>query len=208
MQQSVSVELMKITKQYGRRKLFRDITQRVNPGECLAVTGRNGSGKSTLLKIIAGMIRPTAGVVKIYTDGQQIDGGERPSCCGMVSPEIIFYQTMTGYENVQFIARASGADLSTEHVLACFPTVGLSGRAHDLVSTYSTGMRQRLKFAVLAALNPPLWLLDEPSSNLDGAGKKLVADLIKTALTQHFTVIIATNEAEEAEYAGQEIALA
>lgn len=208
MQQSVGVELVKITKQYGRRQLFREITQRINPGECLAVTGRNGSGKSTLLKIIAGMIRPTAGVVKIYSDGQQIDGSERSSCFGMVSPEIVFYHAMTGYENVQFIARACGADLSVEYVLDCFSTVGLSGRAHDLVGAYSTGMRQRLKFAVLAALKPPVWLLDEPSSNLDAAGKKLVAGLVKAALTQHFTVIIATNEAEEAEYAGQKIALA
>jgi len=207
MQQRVIVELTGITKKYGRRQLFSNITQRIGSGECLAVTGRNGSGKSTLLKIIAGVTRPSAGTVKVYIDGREIAAHERIACFGMVSPEISLYSAMTGYENLQFIAKACGVKITSERALECFHTVGLTGRCDDMVSTYSTGMRQRLKFAILAALNPPVWLLDEPSSNLDEGGKKIVAKLVTDALSQQAAVFIATNESEEADYAGQKIAL-
>src|SRR6266540_4099089 len=99
MPQSVIVELDGIAKNYGRRQLFYNITCQVKPGECLAVTGQNGSGKSTLLKIIAGLTRPSAGTVHLYTAGRELPTDERISCIGMVSPEIILYNSLTGYEN-------------------------------------------------------------------------------------------------------------
>lgn len=207
-QQSVDLMLLGLTKGYGRRQLFANITRTIGPGECLAVTGANGSGKSTLLKVIAGLIRPDAGAVGVCLGGRRLEAGRQAFCFGMVSPEIVFYQTMTGYENLRFITGARGFAAASGHLRECLHTAGLSGCAHELVSTYSTGMRQRLKFAVLAALKPPVWLLDEPLSNLDETGKVLVAGLVKTALNRGAIVVIATNEPEEAAYAGQTILLA
>jgi heme exporter protein A len=207
MKRSVVVELVDITKKYGRRQLFSNISGRVGPGECLAVTGSNGSGKSTLLKVVAGLVRPSAGRVAITAGGHAVSDDERLTYIGMVSPELILYNAMTGYENLRFLTRARGLNLGAEDMLKAIDAVGLAGRHNDLVSTYSTGMRQRLKFAVITAISPPVWLLDEPSSNLDADGKRMVADLISQALERRAAVVLATNEAEEARHAGQKIAL-
>ncbi|KAF1854652.1 hypothetical protein Lal_00011421, partial [Lupinus albus] len=119
------------------RRLFSNITQRIGPGECLAVTGPNGSGKSTLLKIIAGLVRPTSGVVKVWRNGQELVSEQRLASCGLVSPEIILYQTMTGYENLEFLIRARGVTVNDEWLFACLDKVGLAGRQQELVNTYS-----------------------------------------------------------------------
>ena len=205
--QGIIVELVNVSKKYGRRQLFVTINRQICPGECIAVTGSNGSGKSTLLKVIAGLIRPSSGTVKVHHNGHEVVADKRMPCFGLISPELIFYNAMTGYENLHFLVRARGVGLSDEQLMNCLESVGLTGRQHELLSTYSTGMRQRLKFALLVALRPPIWLLDEPSSNLDEEGKKLVKRLVDDALEQQATVIIATNDPEEANYAGQKIAL-
>ncbi|WP_094605738.1 Linearmycin resistance ATP-binding protein LnrL [Sporomusa silvacetica DSM 10669] len=205
--QGIEVELVNVSKRYGRRQLFVTINRRICSGDCIVVTGPNGSGKSTLLKIIAGLIRPSAGIVNVHNHGHEVADDNRRGCFGLISPELILYNAMTGYENLQFLVRARGVELAAERLQSCLENVGLGGRQQELLSTYSTGMRQRLKFAILDALRPPIWLLDEPSSNLDEEGKKLVKQLIKDALAQQVVVIIATNEREEANYAGQKIAL-
>ena len=207
MQQRVRIDLIGITKKYCNNFLFSQITASIEPGACLAVTGSNGSGKSTLLKVIAGLVRPTAGHVKVRTGERELSASEQAGCFGLVSPEIIFYNNMTGWENINFILRSAGVRYDPARQADCLRAVGLPGRCHQLVGAYSTGMRQRLKFAVLAALERPVWLLDEPSSNLDGTGKLLVKSLVMDALAKNTVVVIATNEAEEAAYAEQKIML-
>ena len=209
MEQSIQVELTDVAKCYGMRRLFEHININVKSGEHLAVTGPNGSGKSTLLKIIAGLVRPSAGTVQLLTNGnQKIGQSDRARFIGLISPEIVFYSSLTAYENIRLLTRAAGMNVSPEDIKACLQTLGLLDRFHDLVANYSTGMHQRLKFALLLALQPPLWLLDEPSSNLDAAGKQLIADLIQQALASQTAIIMATNEAEEANYAQKKISLA
>ncbi|SDD56850.1 ABC transporter ATP-binding protein [Sporomusa acidovorans] len=206
--QEVVVELIRVSKKYGRRQLFADINQLICPGECIGVTGPNGSGKSTLIKVIAGLLRPSTGEVNVRMAGKELAADQRMSCFGLISPELIFYNAMTGYENLKFLARARGWELSDEQLQNCLETVGLNGRRHERISTYSTGMRQRLKFALLEALRPPVWLLDEPSSNLDEEGKQLVKRLVDKALARQTAVVIATNDLEEVRDARQKIALA
>ncbi|WP_371373069.1 ATP-binding cassette domain-containing protein [Sporomusa aerivorans] len=208
MPHGVVIELTGISKQYGQRQLFAGITERIQSGECWGVTGPNGSGKSTLLKIMAGIIRPSLGTVRVCSDSRELPVSERSACFGIVSPEIIFYRMLSGYENLEFITRAGGVDLSGRQLLDCLERVGLAQRRHDKIGVYSTGMLQRLKFAVLIAMRPLVWLLDEPSSNLDSGGRILVADLIKEAQSQQIAVVIATNEAEEVNRAQKTIALA
>ena len=79
--------------------------------------------------------------------------------------------------------------------------------AGQQVQTYSTGMRQRLKLAVLVAINPAIWLLDEPSTNLDNNGKALVGELVASAVRRKAVVLLATNEPEEAGYASTTVEL-
>jgi len=207
MYQSMSVKLLNVSKNFGSRILFAALTVTVNSGQCLAITGPNGSGKSTLLKLIAGLGKATTGTIQILVNGRELDVEERMACLGLVSPEIIFYGDMTGRENIVFFTRVRGLTCCAEQVEECFETVGLTAYKDNLVHTYSTGMRQRLKFAVMLATKPLLWLLDEPSSNLDADGKTLVNKMIVKALAGQAIVIIGTNEPWEAQHAGYKIEL-
>jgi heme exporter protein A len=207
MLQGVNIELVNVTKKYGPQTVIDGISAAVQPGECLAVTGNNGSGKSTLLKIIAGLVRPSIGHVRMLNNGEVLASEERMSCIGMVSPEVVFYNVMTGFENVAFLVRARARELDEEKINQCFDFIGLDKQKHSLVSGYSTGMRQRLKLAVMMAVHPQVWLLDEPSSNLDADGKYLVAEVLRRALHSNATVILATNESWEAEYGRHQITL-
>lgn len=205
---NVSVELVDISKKIGTRVLFEGLSNKVSPGECLAITGPNGSGKSTLLKMIAGLISATTGRIEVRSGERKMDMEERLSYIGLISPEVIFYIDMTGVENILFFTRLRGLQPSADKIKECLEVVGLASYKDNLVYTYSTGMRQRLKFALLLLMEPGLWLFDEPSSNLDADGKKLVSEIIRKGLEDQATIVIATNEAWEAEYAGCKIELA
>jgi heme exporter protein A len=208
MQQHVTVTLTGVTKCYGQRRLFENVNVSVEPGQCLAVLGPNGAGKSTFLKIVAGLVRPSRGIVRLLTAcDQEIGFDERVGHVGLVSPELAFYPALSGYENIDFLTRAAGSAVSSEGILACFQIVGLAGRESDRLATYSTGMRQRLKFALLLAVRPSVWLLDEPFANLDAPGKALIDGLIRKAIADRVTVLIAANEREETGYAGKKIDL-
>lgn len=208
MYQGVTVNLVNVSKKMGDRVLFENLTILVQPGQCVSITGANGSGKSTLLKMIAGLQRGTTGAIEVFGGQRLLDAEERLASLGLVSPEIMFYGEMTGWENISFFTKARGIKRSMEEIKDYCQFVGLRAQQKQLVNTYSTGMRQRLKFALLLALKPMLWLLDEPSSNLDADGKALVGKMIENALSDGVTVFIATNESWEAAYANYNIQLA
>ncbi|MBP2658556.1 MAG: heme exporter protein CcmA [Firmicutes bacterium] len=208
MYRDISVKLVDVSKSIGTRVLFTGINLVVNAGQCLAITGPNGSGKSTLLKIIAGLNQPTTGTIQIISNNKQFDAEERRACLGLISPEIILYADLTGRENILFFTRLRKIRCNEHQIEGYCQKVGLSIDKDQLVRTYSTGMRQRLKFALMLAMQPLLWLLDEPSSNLDADGKRLIAQMISNGLEQNAAIIIATNEPWEAEHADYKIELA
>lgn len=206
--QDVSVKLVNVGKKIGNKVLFEGLSIVVNSGQCLAITGPNGSGKSTLLKMIAGLVRGSTGTIQVLGDQRPLDIEERMACLGLASPEIIFYIEMTGSENILFFTQARGLTCRIEDAQEYCRVVGLGDHKDRLVYTYSTGMRQRLKFALMLAIKPRLWLLDEPSSNLDADGKSLVDKIIIDVLAEGATVIIATNEPWEEQHARYKIELA
>lgn len=195
-----------IGKSFGEKRLFSNVFAEIAGGQCLTVTGCNGSGKSTFLKIIAGLVRPTAGQVKLILDNR-LCPKERIYYMGLVAPEVSMYLALTGIENIIFWTKMRGISCSKVEAENFCQQMGLGKSGCDLVSTYSTGMRQRLKLAVIKAVNPPIWLLDEPSSNLDDGGKELVKELIFAAVAQKAAVMLATNESEEAMYGKSTITL-
>ena len=201
------VQLLAVEKSFGARQLFTGIHTAVSSGECLSIVGANGSGKSTLLKIIAGFIRPSSGRVEITADGSLLDAEQRITMMGLVSPEMTFYHPLSAYENIRFFLTAQARELSPAIIREHLDNVGLKSQAAKPVAFFSTGMKQRLKFALLLALDPPLLLLDEPASNLDTNGKQMVAAFISAALAAKKTIIIASNESWETEYGTQTIIL-
>jgi len=187
-----------IGKRFGRRVLFKRISIEVNPDRTLAITGSNGSGKSTLIQILAGVMRPTRGAVDLFVGNGKISNEERPMHIGLVAPYLNLYDAFTPTENLRFVAKARSIPSFQDRISTVLEKVELSTRAHDPVGTFSSGMKQRLRFAFALFAEPPVLLLDEPSANLDANGVKLIHAIIQQASTDGQIVIIATNDADEA----------
>ena len=183
-----------LAKSYPGRPVFKDINATVESGNVLIITGPNGSGKTTLLRIICGFIRPTRGNAILAMNGRELRGIEIRPYIGLVSPDLVLYDELTALGS-----RFSETDL--ENRLA---RVGLEKRGNDRVGSYSSGMKQRLKYCLALLRNPGLLLLDEPTSNLDDQGKALTSEIIKS---HEGILVIATNEKSELDYGDQIIRL-
>lgn len=182
---------------FGQRVLFRRLALQVESGETLAVTGSNGSGKSTLLRILAGVLEPRRGRVVLEVEGQAVAAEARPLRAGMVAPYLNVYDGFTARENLAFLARARRLSQAPARIEDVLNLVGLLPRADDFVSTFSSGMRQRVKLCAALLAQPPLLLLDEPSSNLDVAGRETVRQVIGRQRERGGLVVLATNDERE-----------
>ena len=181
-----------IGKHYGETLLFKNISFQLNRGDVLAITGWNGSGKSTLLRIIAGLVKPSAGQVGMFV--------------GMVAPALSLYDELTGLENMEFFCRVRGVACNPNDCLDIIDCVELTEHAAKMCGDYSSGMKQRLKLAQALLHKPPLLLLDEPGCNLDSKGIKVVEEIVSKQRQLGMTVI-ASNEKREADYADRVINL-
>lgn len=190
-----ALELDNLTMAYGPRVLFRGLSAAVAAGETLTVTGANGAGKSTLLKIIAGLVRPEAGTVH-FAGGVSGGAPQNRLQFGYVSPDVNMYAELSGCENIDFFARLRGLPPGQGPDL--LERVGLRTRGKDLVSAYSSGMRQRLKLAVSLLGAPPLLVWDEPTLALDARGAERVEQILEAHRAGGGLAVVATNDAGEA----------
>ena len=192
----------KISKRFGSRKVFTDIAFDLSVGDVLAVVGANGSGKTTLVKTLLGEYRPSKGTVRFKQNGNELDEAGIREHTSLVAPYLNLYDSLSGEENIVFFASVAGLHLTGKEINGLLDRVGLAGRGDDLAGAYSSGMKQRLKYAVALLSEPKFLFLDEPTSNLDDAGKKIVYDVIDEYRKQA-VVIIATNETEDQRFASQ-----
>jgi len=190
-----------LAKSYPGRPVFSGVNAEISVGRRLVITGPNGSGKSTLIRVICGFIRPTEGKVILHVDGAALSRIDIRPHIGLVSPDLVLYDELTAIENLSFFAGVAGLQFSPEELSVKLTDVGLGGRGDDLLGSYSSGMKQRLKYCLALLRNPSLLLLDEPTSSLDDAGKNLVDGIINS----HGGILVtATNEKTELRY-GDEI---
>ena len=198
--------LTNIAKHFGRTLLFKKISFELTSGAIIAITGWNGSGKSTLLRIIAGLIRASAGKVEMYRQDKLLPPTKRRQFLGMVAPALSLYDELTARENLTFFAQVRGIELKQGVINNLLKDVGLSGWEDSLYGIFSSGMKQRLKIAQALLHQPPLLLLDEPFGNLDSKGIQIVDHLI-TEHKKKGMIIIASNEQREIDYADRIINL-
>src|SRR3954454_19907620 len=183
---AAAIELAGLTRAYGDRIALRDVSLRLEPGRTLVVFGPNGAGKSTLLRVLATLLRPTSGVVRVL--GHELPGKAWAvrGRIGLLGHDPLLYRELTGRENLRFHARLHKvADGRVEEVLEA---VQLSGRAAEPVRTLSRGTVQRLAVARAVLHDPELLRLDEPRANLDPAAAKIVDPLLAgrtRVLTSH-----------------------
>ena len=203
---AVEIEGRALGHRYGRRTVFEGLEFRLAAPAVVIVAGPNGAGKSTLLRIMAGLLRPSAGTVRLEMDGQTLDDGGRRRHVGYAAPELHFYDEMTAAENLRFAAEARGDDAPAARVAESLERVGLAARAGDRVTELSSGMKQRLRLAFAILHRPAVLLLDEPGSHLDDAGRAVVRSLV-TEWARERLVVLATNEESEKELGAKTIQL-
>jgi heme exporter protein A len=171
-----AIELAGLTRRYGERVALQDVTLSLPAGATLVVFGPNGAGKSTLLRVLATLLRPHAGTVRVLGRALPDEGWAVRGRIGLLGHAPLLYRDLSGRENLAFHARLHGVAL--ERAAALIAQVGLSARADDKVHTYSRGMVQRLAVCRAVLHDPEILLLDEPRANLDPAAAELVEPLI------------------------------
>jgi ABC-2 type transport system ATP-binding protein len=168
-----------ICKRYGRREVLRGLDLRVGRGEIYGLLGANGAGKSTALKILCGLVHADSGRVQI--DDIELASDRRAALrrLGAQIEQPSFAGHLSGRRTLRALARLAGLD--DEEADRKLAEVGLADRAGAAVAHYSTGMLQRLGIAAALLGNPPLLVIDEPTTGLDPDGRqdllRLIADL-------------------------------
>ena len=202
----LAIKVENLGKNFGERKVISSLNLELRQGESVAITGPNGSGKTTLLKLLLALLRPSSGKVTYYDDGRVLSREELRHRISFVAPYLSLYDQLSAEENLQFFTAVRGGNITGKEIDSLLLRVGLEGRGMDLVSEYSTGMKQRLKYAVALSNKPDFLLIDEPSSGLDDSGKAMMTALIEEQRAGSI-IIIATNEKEEYSLASQQCRL-
>jgi heme exporter protein A len=174
-----AIELDGLERRYGERVALAGVTARVDQGQTLAVLGGNGAGKTTLLRVLAGLLRPHGGAVRVLDADLPAERWKLPGKVGYLGHDPLLYRDLTGRENLRYHARLHGvAETRVDVVLG---QVGMERRADDPIRELSRGMVQRIAVARAVLHEPPLLLLDEPRANLDPAAAELLEPLIGRA---------------------------
>jgi heme exporter protein A len=181
-----------VTKAFNRRTIFAGVSFSLNGGQTLLISGRNGSGKSTLVKILAEVLTPTDGAITLDVPHATGRDGRFPFL-GMVAPYLQLYEEFTARENLEISLALRGLPAQPDRADTLLERVGLGVRRNDIVRTFSSGMKQRVKYAMALIHNPLLLLLDEPMANLDADGTNVVRALMDEHRSRGI-LIVATND--------------
>jgi len=193
------IQLRNLRKQFGSRTAVDDLTLTVPRGEIFGLLGHNGAGKSTAIGMMLGQVWPTSGEVKV--GGHDVTAHRRRALAkvGAIFESPSFYDYLSGWRNLHILSSYS-APTSSQRIGEVLDWVGLTGREHSKVRTYSHGMRARLALAQAMLPNPELLILDEPGDGLDPEG---TAELRVTILRLHrdlrLTILLSSHLLPEVE---------
>jgi ABC-2 type transport system ATP-binding protein len=191
------VEVRGLVKRYGELAAVAGVDLTIETGDVYGYLGPNGAGKTTSLRMMLGLIRPTAGSVRLFGRDPLESVAALEGVAGFVEAPT-FYPYLTGRRNLELLAAFDG-DGAAGRIDAALQTVELSDRAKDRVGGYSHGMRQRLGIAGALLREPKLLLLDEPATGLDPAGMRDMRLLIRRLAEGGMTVVLSSHLLAEVE---------
>ena len=187
-----------VSKLYGRFAALRHVSTTFAPGRCYLLLGENGAGKSTLLRVLAGLLRPTLGTVRVLEQ----PAVEARGRIGYMSHAAMLYDELTARENLEYTARLYAGEHADQACLGpdeALRLVGLDPTLARPVAQYSQGMRQRTSLARVLLPQPELLLLDEPFSNMDRASAERMLALLADLRGAGRTIVLTTHQRELAE---------
>jgi heme ABC exporter ATP-binding subunit CcmA len=172
------LEVRGLQRSFGRARILRDIDISLEPGEALAVIGPNGAGKSTLLRLLAGLLRPDRGEVRVLGHPLRRGASDTRKAVGLLPHQSLLYDDLTVLENLVFAARLYGLDRPHETAWSALERGHLAQHGSALPRHLSRGLLQRVALARALLHSPRLILLDEPFTALDAAaGDRLRLEL-------------------------------
>jgi heme ABC exporter ATP-binding subunit CcmA len=181
-----------VSKLFGSFAALRQVSADLEPGRCYVLVGENGAGKSTLLRILAGLLRPTHGTVRIFGNREPHEARAR---IGYMSHAPMLYDELTGEENLAYFRRLypQRRCLAPDEALR---QVGLDPNLKRTLGQYSQGMRQRTSLARVLLSEPELLLLDEPFSNMDVDSARQMVQLLAGFRQSDRTIVLTTHQRE------------
>ena len=201
------IETNDLCKQYGNALRVAHLDLDVPEGSVYGFLGPNGAGKSTTLKMILGLVRPTAGDIRVL--GKKMDGGNRLAVLRQVGSLIespSYYGHLTGEENLRIVQTLRG--VPEKNIREVLQIVRLDGQRGKKLAHYSLGMKQRLGLAAALLGYPKLLILDEPTNGLDPAGIQEMRELI-CSLPERFgmTVVVSSHLLSEIDQMADHVAI-
>ncbi|MFQ5702683.1 MAG: ABC transporter ATP-binding protein [Gemmatimonadales bacterium] len=203
------IQLRGLTKNYGKFVAVDHIDLDIPEGGLFGFLGPNGAGKTTTLRMIAGILRPTAGTVAIGGDDVVSDPMKAKARLGFIPDRPFIYEKLTGSEFLRFVAGLYGQDgdgveLRIDRLLDLFE---LSAWKDELIESYSHGMRQKLIISSALIHRPEYIVVDEPMVGLDPKGAHLLKDIFRGFAARGGTVLMSTHTLEVAEAMCDQIAI-
>jgi heme ABC exporter ATP-binding subunit CcmA len=194
----ICARLDQVSKLFGTFAALRQVTIDLEPGRCYVLLGENGAGKSTLLRILAGLLRPSYGTVRVFDDGSG-GGGSEPqqerARIGYMSHAPMLYDELTAQENLRYFSSLyPGRNCLTP--ADALRQVGLDPELNRPIGQYSQGMRQRTSLARVLVPSPELLLLDEPFSNMDMESARQMVELLARFRQSDRTIVLTTHQRE------------
>ncbi|HEY0351683.1 MAG TPA: heme ABC exporter ATP-binding protein CcmA [Gemmatimonadales bacterium] len=192
------LEARGLRRSFGRARILHGIDLSLGPGEALAIIGPNGSGKTTLLRLLAGLMRPTAG--EVFLAGQRLGRGthEVRRAIGFVSHQSLLYDDLTLLENLTLTARLYLLQHPREVARAALDAAGLVDRSEELPKRLSRGLLQRAAIARSTLHDPSVLLLDEPFTGLDAAASTRLRGELQARVSRGVTLVVVTHHLGDA----------
>jgi ABC-2 type transport system ATP-binding protein len=195
------LEVDALKKSYGALVAVNGVSLRAAAGETIGLLGPNGAGKTTTVSMIAGLVRPDSGSVRI--EGRTLAGDTDPKKrrIGLVPQDLALFDELTAQANLELFAALYDLDgaAAKRAIGEALELVGLADRANDRVKNYSGGMKRRLNLAAALLHNPQILLLDEPTVGVDPQSRNAIFDNLEVLKQRGKTLVYTTHYMEEAE---------
>jgi ABC-2 type transport system ATP-binding protein len=204
-----TLEAADLAKSFGKTHALDGLNLTMRPGQVMALLGPNGAGKTTFVNLVATLIRPDAGTLRVHGIDVARNPGAVRRLIALAGQSAAVEPTMTGRENVVMVARLSGASAADARrdTAAVLDQMGLSDAADRTVRTYSGGMRRRLDLGASLVARPRLLLLDEPTTGLDPRSRLELWDVIRSLVVNGTDVLLTTQYLDEADHLASQIAI-
>jgi ABC-2 type transport system ATP-binding protein len=209
LEMSFTLEATGLVKRFGKTPALDGLNLTMQPGQVMALLGPNGAGKTTFVNLVATLLHPDAGTLRV----EGIDVARQPAAVrrlvALAGQSAAVEPTMTGRENVVMVARLFGASAgdARRDAAAVLEQMGLSDDADRTVRTYSGGMRRRLDLGASLVGHPRLLLLDEPTTGLDPRSRLELWDVIRSLVAGGTDVLLTTQYLDEADHLASQIAI-